>query len=303
MITFKQITAADYEIVKRLDNASFKKGTLFRSAENIANLALVDPEGCLLCLDGGKPVGFIFCRTHGSIGYIGPLGIDPNVQNKGYGKLTVAAGIDYLQKRKCEVIGLETMPEWGKNIGLYHKQGFRVTLPGRVMEKIMPIPGTDPKLPEQMRLGSNFSKDKIKTVLAVVKNWTGAIYPGCDFSRDLQHFIEHYPERILFVFDNKSQEVAGFLAFHPEFNRYAWGAVKPGGSDRELLLKLLNTVEELNWSPKLTFRFQTRFTRVTDALMECGYQLHSDTTCMVHQNHSGQYNSTSEALLLRPWVG
>jgi predicted N-acetyltransferase YhbS len=300
VITFRPIRTADYQIVRQIDNLSFKKGNSFRSVENIANLALINPEGCLLCLEGHRPVGFVFSRVFGSIGYLGPLGVDPVEQNKGYGKLIVQEGIKYLQTQDCQVIGLETLPEWGKNIALYHKLGFRVTLPARIMEKTIPTKAAG-NLAHSLFLGTDIAKADRNKILQDILDWTPVIYPGLDLSQDIYRFIQEYPERILFSFDQN--QVQGFLAFHPEFIRYGWGAVKPSAEDGVHLKKLLNAIEVLGLGPKLAFRFHTHFNRLTDLLFECGYQLTCDTTCMLLDGKSARYHEAKDSLLMRAWVG
>jgi predicted N-acetyltransferase YhbS len=300
LITFKPIKTSDYEIVRQMDNLSFKKGNSFRSVENIANLALINPDGCLLCLKDDKPVGFVFSRVFGSIGYLGPLGVYPEQQNCGYGKLIVQEGIKYLKNQNCRVIGLETLHEWGKNIGLYHKLGFRATLPARIMEKTIPTKVYG-KLSPALCLGNDISKGDRDKLLQDIMDWTPAIYPGLNLSQDIQRFLMHYPERILFVVEQ--DKVSGFFAFHPEFTRYGWGAMKPTAEDGEHFKNLLNAVEGLGWGPNLAFRFHTHFYRLTDLFFECGYQLICDTTCMLLDGKSDHYHETNNSILIRAWVG
>ncbi len=299
-VVFRPILPSDYEIVRRLDNLSFKKGECYRSVENVTNLAMANPDGCFLAINNCRPVGFIFCRTFGAIGYMGPLGVEPEEQNKGYGKQLVQKGLEYLTARKCQVIGLETMPEWGKNIGLYHKLGFRATLPSRVMEKLMPGCTVD-KIPSSLRFGNDFSPDVFSGIIAEIKEWTDLIYPGLDFSKDLQCFLQSYPERILFrVYKGK---ITGFIAFAPDFNRYGWGAIKPSANDDVHLGELLSGVENANWGEKIMFRFHTRFNRITDILFRYKYNLSSDMTCMLLTGKTGEFENHSKSLHLRPWVG
>lgn len=86
-----------------------------------------DPDGSFLALDAaGAPVGYIFTRTFGKVGFFGPFGVVPRAQQSHVGKELVRATVDYMKGRGCTTIGLETMPETAYNLGLYTKLGFQL---------------------------------------------------------------------------------------------------------------------------------------------------------------------------------
>ncbi len=110
----------------RIDEATFNR-TEPRSIENLHALRISDPDGCFVIKDANRIVGYTYSKTIGNEGYLGPLGIIPEYQNKGLGKALILKSMKYLVKT-CNVIGLEVLPENG--IGLYQRMGFiQVFLP------------------------------------------------------------------------------------------------------------------------------------------------------------------------------
>jgi GNAT superfamily N-acetyltransferase len=108
-----------------------------------------DPEGSFIAVDEkGSPVGYIFTRTFGKVGFFGPFGVVPGHQASGVGKRLVLATVDYMKRAGCTTIGLETMPETAYNLGLYSKLGFRMATLTLRMQKELP-PG-ESKLPSNV---------------------------------------------------------------------------------------------------------------------------------------------------------
>ena len=87
-----------------------------------------DPEGGFVAVDrdSGTPVGYIFTRTLGKIGFFGPFGVVPQHQASHVGKRLVNATVEYMERMGCTTVGLETMPETAYNLGLYTKLGFKL---------------------------------------------------------------------------------------------------------------------------------------------------------------------------------
>ncbi len=70
-----------------------------------------DPDGSFIAVDErDSPVGYIFTRTHGAVGFFGPFGVVPRAQASHVGKALVEATIRYMERCGCTTIGLETMP-------------------------------------------------------------------------------------------------------------------------------------------------------------------------------------------------
>jgi ribosomal protein S18 acetylase RimI-like enzyme len=105
-----------------------------RTVEALRYAISLDPEGNVVAVaDDGAMVGFILARTWGRVGWFGTFGVPTQFQGLGIGTALVDRAVDYL-RTKVDVIGLETMPESGANIGLYTKLGFVSTYPTHILE-------------------------------------------------------------------------------------------------------------------------------------------------------------------------
>lgn len=84
-----------------------------------------DPEGCFAAVDGGHPVGVLFSVARGSLGWVGPIAVAPDVDNRGAGQAMMAACLEGWGRRGVRLAGLETFPSSPKHLYLYAKLGFR----------------------------------------------------------------------------------------------------------------------------------------------------------------------------------
>lgn len=82
------------------------------------------PEGCFIIEEMGQIKGASFCHLWGKTGWIGPLAISPEKQHLGMGKQIAQHSVNFLIKKDCSTIGLETNPRSNKNLGFYGKLGF-----------------------------------------------------------------------------------------------------------------------------------------------------------------------------------
>jgi GNAT superfamily N-acetyltransferase len=95
-----------------------------RTPENI-NAAVRRPNpGVVVESPPGRIAGYCFTHVWGSLGWLGTLGVAPSQQGLGLGQAVVAAGLDLLRQAGCSTLGLETMPESGKNLALYTRLGL-----------------------------------------------------------------------------------------------------------------------------------------------------------------------------------
>jgi GNAT superfamily N-acetyltransferase len=136
-VTIEEMREDDFDDVIRIDHRAFQAYNLPpRTRENIAYACSVNPAGCFTAKHDGKPVGFIFSRTWGSIGWLGTFGVDEAFRGRGIGKRLLRAALANLRENdRCPVIGLETMAESGYNIGFYRKEGFRIVTPTLIVER------------------------------------------------------------------------------------------------------------------------------------------------------------------------
>lgn len=151
-------------------------------------------------------VAFNVAHHSGIEGWMGPLAVRPEWQGSGVGKTVVEAGIDWLRKRKAQVIGLETMPRTMDNIGFYSRLGF---IPGHLTITLtLEAATTDVAVP---LLGALPPRDRRQT-LAQCRQLTDELMPGYDFTRELQLTLELGLGDV--VLRHERGRVTGFALFH-----------------------------------------------------------------------------------------
>jgi GNAT superfamily N-acetyltransferase len=82
-------------------------------------------DGAMLWYDEeGELVAFNLAHRSGVEGWMGPLAVRTERQERGLGRTIVTTAIEWLSAAGATVIGLETMPRTVDNIGFYSRLGF-----------------------------------------------------------------------------------------------------------------------------------------------------------------------------------
>jgi ribosomal protein S18 acetylase RimI-like enzyme len=159
-----------------------------RTRTNVLSCLAKDPAGCFVAREDDQPVGFIFSRTWGSVGWFGTFSVLPEWQGQGIGKQLLAASLGYLRQGPGRVIGLSTMPESPANLGLYLKHGFQVRHLTLLLRKSLagsaePTAG----LPRWSRA----TPATRARWLASLRAASGRIHPGLDYSKEIVTTAEY----------------------------------------------------------------------------------------------------------------
>lgn len=128
-----------------------------RSEELMRAYLKYDPEGCIVADDNGRIVGSAFCHMWGSTGWVGPLEVLPEYQNKKIGKALLSACWSYLSP--CRICGLETSPKSEKNMHFYTTAGYSAGQSVLVADKLL-TPGCDTRASE-MKSISDFNVSEV----------------------------------------------------------------------------------------------------------------------------------------------
>jgi ribosomal protein S18 acetylase RimI-like enzyme len=83
------------------------------------------PDNNLVALSDGKVIGFSLTHHWGSLGWLGPIVVDPQRQGLGLGRELIRRSVAILERLNCQSIALETWPHHNLNVALYIKCGFR----------------------------------------------------------------------------------------------------------------------------------------------------------------------------------
>ena len=192
MTTIRRMEENDAEDVRRVEAAAFgawlteaqgRESELPpRTRTNILVLREHDPQGCFVAEDEGDVVGFIFSRTWGSVGWFGTFGVMPEHQGRGIGQRLMAASLAYLRGEPGRTIGLETMPDSPKNLGLYLKHRFRIRkLTLKLSRTLASSSAGELALPRW----SDVDDETRARWLADLREATDRVHPGLDYSKEI----------------------------------------------------------------------------------------------------------------------
>jgi len=128
--------AADNDTILALQMAAFGPGAAARAAFRVREQAAHDGELSFVLADGGGILGSVR-QTHVRIGpddglLLGPLVVDTNYKNMGYGRALVRQAIDAARAAGERFVILVGDAPYYRPLGFDHCVGGRVALPGPV---------------------------------------------------------------------------------------------------------------------------------------------------------------------------
>jgi ribosomal protein S18 acetylase RimI-like enzyme len=183
MISIRLMSEDDLESVARLDVMAFtEKDPLsgrsdpipLRTSQNLLASLNLNPPGCYVAV-ADEPIGYLFSRIWGKVGWIGVFGVDPAHHGQKVGQALLSAGIDGLKEAGCQIIGLETRSDKTYNVGLYTRRGFRLTFPTLGMFRVI-SPPTNPAA------CVSWSELKESDALRAVTQVSEAVQSGLDYA-------------------------------------------------------------------------------------------------------------------------
>ena len=223
-----------------------------RSIDSLRYTTALDPEANLVAIAAdGAMVGFILARTWGRVGWFGTFGVPTQFQGMGIGSILVDHVLDYLRPR-ADIIGLETMPESGPNLGLYSRAGFGVTFPTLIMELSLVrtadrYNGGDAT---ELTTWSGSDAGVRRRAQVSIREISGELLPGLDYSREVSVFQEHGLGETFFA-RGDSGRLDGFASLRtvPFRSQDTSGrgyihilAIRPGVDERAVLHDLLRQI-------------------------------------------------------------
>lgn len=283
------------ERVGEIDAVAFNRTA--RSRENLSGILGVARGGAWVFIEQGEVVGYVFTRLLGDLAYIGPLGVEQSLQGRGIGRMLMHRAMAFL-KPKCKVLGLETMPESGKNLGLYQSLGF-----------LMGFPSIDYSFPEKAIRVDEPAGLMIKDIVAA-KDF-GAIreistlgrqqFENSDYAVDLEWCVRAGRGTVLFA--TQDGAVAGFMAHTPAVLPMCWCGIRNHDGFEDTFAALAEALGSAVSTRPLVFRQGTRYQRMNNLLLRYGFRPMRSRTRMLLAGYEGQHMQPSDELVTRAWIG
>jgi len=271
-----------------------------------------DPQGSFVAIDdSGKPVGYIFTRTFGRVGFFGPFGVVPKYQGTDLGKSLVRSTIAYMERSGCTTIGLETMPETAYNLGLYTKLGFKLFSLTLRLHKIL---GAGPKeLAHNVRVVDKPTDGLLEQVRAI----SLTLEDGLDFSKEVG-LLRKYPIGTCLTYE-KAGEVCGFAlcyafdqtvglypASDPEDVRIrilGMNAKQCGQEDLRAFMTACEAYTRARGRKTVTLAIYAEYFSSLLTLYSLGYRVHDNYPSLVKLAQKDYRVPHPEAVNLCEWAG
>lgn len=271
-----------------------------------ANLVAVSAEGAL--------VGFVLARVWGSVAWFGTFGVPTQFQGMGIGKALVTCTMKHLRERSS-IIGLETMPESGSNIGLYTKAGLTIGYPTVILE--YPLLREAKRLgelgPDEMVAWSAQGASARRRLAAGVREIGNAILPGLDYMPEVEAIEAHGFGETLFCTNGRSVEGFAILRTRP-FRRHDTSGrgyvhvlglspdADPERALRGLLRQMLSRAASLGITRVVT-GLSARYPGALELLVANGFKSIRAAIRMVDRASSPEIFERSPAVNLSRWAG
>jgi GNAT superfamily N-acetyltransferase len=154
---------------------------LFGDTDYISTRWHTDPSSTVGAEREGRLIGSNFIADWGSIGFFGPLTVDPQLWDEGIASRLMDATLQLFADRGIAHTGLFTFPHSAKHLGLYQKFGYS---PQRLTPVLAKRLGRPPELPPGWSTLSSAGADR-DGLVAACRTLTDEVYAGLDLSREI----------------------------------------------------------------------------------------------------------------------
>lgn len=193
----------------------------------------------------GRLVGSNFATAWGSVGFFGPLSVEPRLWDKGVAKRLLEPTMALLDGWGCRQQGLFTFSQSAKHVALYQKFGFWPRFLTAVMEKPVAPTGSHSKLSTYAAL----PPEQKPGMLEACRQATDAVYGGLDVAREIRATdAQRLGDTVLIL---EGSQVSAFAVCHAGAKTEAgsgscyakFGAVRPGATAARDFERLLDACE------------------------------------------------------------
>ena len=209
---------------------------------------VADPRAALALEHRGRLIGTNFVTSWGSVGFFGPLTVDPEYWDRGVAQYLLAPTMENFKERGTRHLGLYTFSQSTKHSALYQKFGFWPRFLTAVMEKPVGRGTTHDSPP--LQLYSELTANERGSAVDACRELTGAIYEGLDVAREIYAVeAQQLGDTILL---SGNDDLNGFAVCHCGTGTEAgtgvcyvkFGAVRSHGNGERTLKRLVSACEQ-----------------------------------------------------------
>lgn len=252
-----------------------------------------DSDGMFVAEVAGKIAGSALANRWGSVGYFGPLTVDPKFWDRRIGRRLVEPCMDTFERWGCSQVTLFTFPHSAKHVALYQKFGFWPRFLTMLMSKVAAPTTTEPFKPSLL---SELPPESQTVCINECRKLTEQIYPGLDLTQEIKAVLTQKLGDIVLV--RVAQRIEAFGVCHfgpgteggPDSCYVKFGAVRPGISASAHFDLLLDACEELAVVKKLkrvAAGVSTSRHEAYQQMIEAGYRADAQGIGMHRDNEAG----------------
>ena len=130
----------------------------------------------------GKLVGSSFATNWGSVGFLGPITVHPDLQESGIGRALLDKMMAQFDVWGTRHVGLFTFAHSAKHVALYQKYGFYA----RFLTAIMSAPVAPRRDLAGWSRFSDLSEAQRNEALRACRNVADTLYPGLDLTEEIR---------------------------------------------------------------------------------------------------------------------
>jgi GNAT superfamily N-acetyltransferase len=277
-------------------------------ADILASRWTADPSRVFAAVYDSRLVGTCVATNWGSLGFLGPLTVDPEFWDRSVGQALLHPVMEQFASWGTRHIGLFTFAQSPKHLHLYEKFGFYPRFLTQIMSK---APALQASPPASWALYSGLTEGERPAALTACRAVSDAVYSGLDLTREIEAAQAQRLGDTVLLLDGS--QVVGFAVCHCGGGTEAgngscyvkFGALQPGGSGEaadQRFSGLLAACEALAASRGLS-RVSGGVNLGCDAaygvMRRRGYR--TDTSCVaMQQPNEAEYNR-SDRYVISDW--
>jgi len=254
-VTIRPLEEADLGEADRIMRLAFgtflglpDPGSFMGDADYVRTRWAADPTCALAAESGGRLVGSNFVTRWGSVGFFGPLTVDPELWDKGVARALLDATMPVFDSWGVTHAGLFTFGHSPKHVALYQSYGFMPRFLTAVVAK--PLGSETAGDAAGGRWGTAGEAADLASVVAGCVPVTDTTYPGLDVAREIQATATQKLGDTVLVFGDGG-EIEAFAVCHTGAGSEAgtgacfvkFGAALPGPGAEERFRRLLDACE------------------------------------------------------------
>ena len=217
-------------------------------ADYVRTRWLADPSAVFGAELAGKLVGTNFATRWGSVGFFGPLTIQPDLWERGIAQQLLRPVMDLFDQWGIRHAGLFTFASSPKHVSLYQKFGFWPRFLTSLME--LPVQMVPASVSVRWTRFGELAPGKKQLCLRACADLTNSIYEGLDVQREISAVDNQKLGDTVLIWDNET--LAGFAVCHAGAGTEAgsgkcyikFGAVRSGRNAAQEFRQLLDACHE-----------------------------------------------------------